>query len=60
MYSALFEMQEEFASRCFELVEEYAPGFKSSVIDYEMLTPPDLERIFSLTGEGTEDMNAFH
>ncbi len=31
-------------------MEEYAPGFKESIIDYEILTPPDLEREFSLTG----------
>ncbi|XP_024520845.1 pyridine nucleotide-disulfide oxidoreductase domain-containing protein 2 [Selaginella moellendorffii] len=47
--------RESFANRCFDLVEEYAPGFKSSVIDFEMLAPPDLERIFGLTGG-----NVFH
>ena len=28
----------------------YAPGFKSSIVGKEVLPPPDLERIFGLTG----------
>ena len=32
------------------LVEEYAPGFKSSILHRQILTPPDLEQIFGLTG----------
>jgi len=31
-------------------VEDYAPGFKASVLGKDVLTPPDLERIFGLTG----------
>ena len=34
----------------FDWVEQYAPGFKSSVVGRDILTPPDLERIFGLTG----------
>ena len=34
----------------FDSIEEYAPGFKSSVIGRDILTPPDLEKTFSLTG----------
>ncbi len=34
----------------FDTVEEYAPGFKKLIVDKEVLTPPDLERIFGLTG----------
>ena len=34
----------------FDTIEGYAPGFKDLIIDWEMLTPPDLERIFGLTG----------
>ena len=34
----------------FDCIEEYAPGFRKLVIDKEVLTPPDLERIFGLTG----------
>lgn len=47
--------REAFAQKCFGLIDEYAPGFSSSVIGYDMLTPPDLERVFGLTGG-----NIFH
>ncbi|OWZ12617.1 Beta-carotene ketolase [Phytophthora megakarya] len=40
--------KERFASQVFSVIEEYAPGFTKSIIDYDMLTPPDLEQIFSL------------
>lgn len=44
------DFQKSFAERCFSLIDEYAPGFSSSVVGYDMLTPPDLEREFGLTG----------
>lgn len=47
--------RESFAQRCFTLIDEYAPGFSSSIIGYDMLTPPDLEREIGLTGG-----NIFH
>ena len=34
----------------FSQIDEYAPGFSSSVVGYDALAPPDLERIFGLTG----------
>lgn len=34
----------------FDIVEQYAPGFKASVVGRDILTPPDLERVFGLTG----------
>jgi phytoene dehydrogenase-like protein len=40
----------QFADRCFEIVEQYAPGFRDSVIDRQILTPQDLEETFGLTG----------
>jgi phytoene dehydrogenase-like protein len=40
----------EYADRCFDIVEQYAPGFKDSVIDRQILTPVDLETTFGLTG----------
>lgn len=40
--------KDEFATRVFDVIEEYAPGFKDSILHYEILTPPDLEREFSL------------
>ncbi len=43
-------LRNEYADRCFEVVERYAPGFKDSVIDRQILTPVDLEETFGLTG----------
>jgi len=34
----------------FETIEQHAPGFKASVIGRDILSPPDLEKIFGLTG----------
>ena len=34
----------------FDSIERYAPGFKESVVGRDVLTPPDLEGIFGLTG----------
>ena len=34
----------------FDSIERYAPGFKESVVGRDILTPPDLEGIFGLTG----------
>ncbi|XP_076016995.1 pyridine nucleotide-disulfide oxidoreductase domain-containing protein 2 [Genypterus blacodes] len=47
--------REAFADTVFDWVEKYAPGFKQSVLGRDILTPPDLERIFGLTGG-----NIFH
>ncbi|KAJ7953004.1 pyridine nucleotide-disulfide oxidoreductase domain-containing protein 2 [Quillaja saponaria] len=47
--------RESFAKKCFSLIDEYASGFSTSVIGYDMLTPPDLEREIGLTGG-----NIFH
>ncbi len=44
------ERRDAFADRCFEIVNEYAPNFTSAVIDRQVLAPPDLERVFNLTG----------
>jgi phytoene dehydrogenase-like protein len=44
------EVKEGFADRCFDLVNEYAPNFKRSVIARQVLSPVDLERTFALTG----------
>ncbi|KAF1776247.1 FAD/NAD(P)-binding domain [Phytophthora cactorum] len=40
--------KERFANQVFSVIDEYAPGFTKSIIDYELLTPPDLEQVFSL------------
>jgi phytoene dehydrogenase-like protein len=42
--------KDKFADRCFDVLNEYAPNFKASVIDRQVLTPPDMERIYGLTG----------
>jgi phytoene dehydrogenase-like protein len=42
--------RDEFADRCFNIVEQHAPGFKASVIAKQVLTPVDLEKTFNLTG----------
>ncbi|MFQ5932457.1 MAG: phytoene desaturase family protein, partial [Nitrospiraceae bacterium] len=44
------QIRESFADRCVDLLTEYAPNFKSTVIDRQILTPLDLERTFALTG----------
>ncbi|KAE9614400.1 hypothetical protein Lal_00037996 [Lupinus albus] len=49
------DYRESFAQKCFTLIDEYAPGFSTSVIGYDMLTPPDLEREIGLKGG-----NIFH
>ncbi len=44
------DLRESFADRCFDLLNEYAPNFKKSVLARQVLTPLDLERTFNLTG----------
>jgi phytoene dehydrogenase-like protein len=44
------ELRDKFADRCFDLLNDYAPNFKQSVIARQVLTPLDLERTFNLTG----------
>jgi len=41
---------ERFADRCLDLIDEYAPNFRRSVLARHLLTPLDLERTFGLTG----------
>jgi phytoene dehydrogenase-like protein len=47
--------REAFADRVLDLVDEVAPGFSASVLQREVLAPPDLERVFGLSGG-----NIFH
>lgn len=49
------QARDEFADRVFSLVDEVAPGFSGSVIHRDVLAPPDLERVFGITGG-----NIFH
>lgn len=39
-----------YAERCIDIMTTYAPNFRASVIDYEVLTPRHLEQRFGLTG----------
>jgi phytoene dehydrogenase-like protein len=47
--------RDPFADRVLALVDDVAPGFSASVLHREVLAPPDLERVFGLTGG-----NIFH
>ena len=44
------DTREAFADRCFSLLDEYAPNFSRSVLARQVLAPPDVERVFGLTG----------
>jgi phytoene dehydrogenase-like protein len=43
-------IKEQFADRCFDILNEYAPNFKSAVINRQIISPLDLERIYGITG----------
>jgi phytoene dehydrogenase-like protein len=47
--------RDAYADRCLDLLAEYAPNVKRSIIHREVLSPVDLEREFHLTGG-----NIFH
>jgi phytoene dehydrogenase-like protein len=42
--------REAYAQRCLDLLAQYAPNVRDAVVHYEVLAPPDLERIFGLVG----------
>lgn len=44
------ERKEAFADRCLDILGQYAPNIPGSVLHRQVLSPPDLERIFGLTG----------
>ena len=49
------DIREPFADHVLDLIEEYAPNFRSLVVSRQVLSPLDLERRFGLTGG-----NIFH
>ena len=49
-HGSWYDERDGFADRCFDLLNEYAPNFKRAVLDRQVLAPPDLERVFNLTG----------
>jgi phytoene dehydrogenase-like protein len=42
--------REGYAQRCFDLLAQHAPNVLGAILHYEVLAPPDLERIFGLEG----------
>jgi phytoene dehydrogenase-like protein len=44
------EAREAYAQRCFAMLAEHAPNVPDAILDFEVLAPPDLERIFGLEG----------
>jgi len=48
-------IKESYADKVMDMIEEYAPGFKSRVLHRHVLSPLDLEEEYGLTGG-----NIFH
>lgn len=46
----LEENKTRYAERCIDIMTEYAPNFRRSVLNYQVLAPKDLEDRFGLTG----------
>ncbi|MCI0670078.1 MAG: NAD(P)/FAD-dependent oxidoreductase, partial [Myxococcaceae bacterium] len=46
----LEENKRRYAERCIDLMTQYAPNFRRSVLHYQVLAPQDLERVYGLTG----------
>ncbi len=44
------QKRDELADRCLEVFARYAPNVKDRVLHRQMITPPDMERIYGLTG----------
>jgi len=42
--------RDAFAERCIDRMTEFAPNFKRSIINRQVLTPVDIERVYGLTG----------
>jgi phytoene dehydrogenase-like protein len=42
--------KDKFADRCFDILNEYAPNFKTSVIARQVIPPPEMERLWGITG----------
>jgi phytoene dehydrogenase-like protein len=48
-------MKEEFGDRCIDLLANYAPNIRESIIHRQVISPLDMEREYSMTGG-----NIFH
>ncbi len=44
------DRRDAFADRCVDLLARYAPNVKDRILHRQLLTPPDMERIYGLTG----------
>ena len=42
--------KDKFADRCFDVLNEYAPNFKRSVIARQVIPPPEMEKLWGITG----------
>jgi phytoene dehydrogenase-like protein len=42
--------KKRYAERCIDIMTEYAPNFRKAVLNYQVLAPADLERVYGLTG----------
>jgi phytoene dehydrogenase-like protein len=43
-------VREDAARQVIDLIERHAPGFERSLLDYELLGPPDIEARIGLSG----------
>jgi len=54
--------KEKFADRCFDIMNEYAPNFKQSVLERQIIPPPEMERMWGITGgnimQGVMNLNS--
>jgi phytoene dehydrogenase-like protein len=46
----LEENKKRYAERCIDIMNDYAPNFRRSVLNYQVLSPADLEVRYGLTG----------
>jgi phytoene dehydrogenase-like protein len=44
------DKREEFGDRCIEILGRYAPNIKNIVLHRQVVTPPDMERTYGITG----------
>ncbi|CAD6194158.1 unnamed protein product [Caenorhabditis auriculariae] len=49
------EKKKEYATHVFSEIDAYAPNFSKSIVGYDILTPPDIQETFGITGG-----NIFH
>ena len=53
--------RERYGETCIDMLNRFAPNFRGAIDQYEVLAPPDLERIFGLQGgsifQGEQGMN---